>query len=138
MTSSMPAPRIDLAEDSPITQRIASSTFDLPQPLGPTTPVRPGSIRSSAGSTKLLKPDSFSRLICMSGPPPHASASCGGSDQRLEGRPGVGVGLGAVDEEGRRAVDARRLPCLVHMPKPVDSGLVGEALLAARGGYARP
>ena len=35
MTSSMPAPRIDLGEDSPITQRIASSTLDLPQPFGP-------------------------------------------------------------------------------------------------------
>ena len=42
MTSSMPAPRIDLGEHSPITQRIASSTLDLPQPFGPTTPVRPG------------------------------------------------------------------------------------------------
>ena len=62
MTSSMPAPRIDLGELSPITQRIASSTFDLPQPFGPTTPVRPGSIRSSAGSTKLLNPESLRRL----------------------------------------------------------------------------
>jgi len=35
----------------------------LPQPFGPTTPVRPGSIRSSAGSTKLLNPLSLSRLI---------------------------------------------------------------------------
>jgi hypothetical protein len=70
MTSSMPAPRIDLGELSPITQRMASSTFDLPQPLGPTTPVRPGSMRSSAGSTKLLKPESFSRFICMAAPRP--------------------------------------------------------------------
>ena len=63
MTSSMPPPRSDLGLDSPIAQRIASSRLDLPQPLGPTTPVRPGSIRSSAGSTKLLKPLSFSRRM---------------------------------------------------------------------------
>src|SRR3546814_20532252 len=31
MTSSIPPPRIDLGEDSPITQRIASSRFALPQ-----------------------------------------------------------------------------------------------------------
>ena len=31
-----------LYELSPITQRRASTRFDLPQPFGPTTPVRPG------------------------------------------------------------------------------------------------
>ncbi len=41
ITASMPPPRIDLGLDSPITQRIASSRFDLPQPLGPTMPVSP-------------------------------------------------------------------------------------------------
>ena len=35
----------------------------MPQPLGPTTPVSPGSISSSAGSTKLLKPASLTFLI---------------------------------------------------------------------------
>ena len=61
MTSSIPPPRSDLGLASPMTQRIASRRLDLPQPLGPTIPVSPGSIRSSAGSTKLLKPLSFSR-----------------------------------------------------------------------------
>ena len=42
MTSSMPAPRMFLYEFSPITQRSASSRLDLPQPFGPTMPVRPG------------------------------------------------------------------------------------------------
>ncbi len=32
------------SEASPITQRTASTRFDLPQPFGPTTPVSPGSI----------------------------------------------------------------------------------------------
>ena len=63
ITSSMPPPRKLFGLDSPIAQRIASNRFDLPQPLGPTTPVSPGSILSSAGSTKLLKPLSLSRLI---------------------------------------------------------------------------
>ena len=46
-----------------MTQRSASSRFDFPQPLGPTTPVSPGSIKSSVGSTKDLKPNSLRRLI---------------------------------------------------------------------------
>src|SRR6202453_4394615 len=56
ITSSMPKPRIFLNEFSPITQRRASTRFDLPQPFGPTTPVSPGSILNSALSQKLLKP----------------------------------------------------------------------------------
>ncbi len=60
MTSSISPPRICLAELSPITQRSASTKFDLPQPFGPTTPVSPGSIESSVGSTNDLNPDSLS------------------------------------------------------------------------------
>ena len=56
MTSSMPEARMFLNELSPITQRRASTRFDLPQPFGPTTPVRPDSILNSAASQKLLKP----------------------------------------------------------------------------------
>src|SRR4029077_11033125 len=56
MTSSISPPRMRLAEVSPITQRSASTRFDLPQPLGPTMPVSPGSMTSSVGSTKDLKP----------------------------------------------------------------------------------
>ena len=51
-------------EFSPITQRSASTRFDLPQPLGPTMPVSPGSIRSSVGSTKDLKPFNLRRENC--------------------------------------------------------------------------
>ena len=74
---------------SPITQRIASSTFDLPQPFGPTMPVSPSSTRSSAGSTKLLKPESLSRLylhLIVPAPCPRLAAA----QQRLDPRPGVG------------------------------------------------
>src|ERR1700722_20719859 len=62
ITSSMPEPRMFLNELSPITQRRASTRFDLPQPFGPTTPVSPGSILNSALSQKLLKPVRRKRL----------------------------------------------------------------------------
>src|SRR3954470_19706526 len=52
----MSAARSDLCEVSPIAQRRASTRLDLPQPFGPTTPVRPGSIMKSVGSTKDLNP----------------------------------------------------------------------------------
>src|SRR5882672_10292262 len=68
MTSSISAARIALCELSPITQRNASTRFDLPQPFGPTTPVSPGSIKNSQGSTKDLKPISLSLLNCMHAP----------------------------------------------------------------------
>ena len=56
ITSSMPPPRMRLAESSPMTQRRASTKLDLPQPFGPTIPVRPRSIQISVGSTKDLNP----------------------------------------------------------------------------------
>src|SRR6056297_3531485 len=64
ITSSMPPPRMAVGRFSPMTQRSASSRFDLPQPLGPTTPVRPCAICRSVGSTKLLKPVSLSLVNC--------------------------------------------------------------------------
>src|SRR6516225_8525783 len=45
-----------------MTQRTASTRLDLPQPFGPTTPVSPGSISKSVGSTKDLKPMRRSRV----------------------------------------------------------------------------
>jgi len=62
ITSSISLPRTDVGRVSPITQRRASNRFDLPQPFGPTTAVRPGSTWSSVGSTKDLKPESLSRV----------------------------------------------------------------------------
>src|SRR5438874_8160278 len=55
-----------LADSSPITQRTASMTFDLPQPFGPTTPVRLLGKLICVGSTKDLKPASLilvSRIV---------------------------------------------------------------------------
>ena len=44
-----------LNELSPITQRRASTRFDLPQPFGPTTPVRPGSILELSAVAEALE-----------------------------------------------------------------------------------
>ena len=60
ITSSMAWPRSCLALCSPRTHRIASETFDLPEPLGPTTTVRPGSKTMWVRSAKDLNPLSVS------------------------------------------------------------------------------
>src|SRR5271170_6256727 len=62
ITSSISLPRTEVGRVSPITQRSASNRLDLPQPLGPTTAVSPGSTKSSVGSTKDLKPESLRRV----------------------------------------------------------------------------
>src|ERR1700749_1922860 len=55
-TSSILPPRSDLAPCSPMTQARASTMLDLPEPLGPTTQVMPGSRRSEVADAKDLKP----------------------------------------------------------------------------------
>jgi len=62
ITSCMCSPRNCFAEDSPSTQRTASITFDLPQPLGPTTPTSCPGTAMVVGSTKDLKPESFTEI----------------------------------------------------------------------------
>ena len=62
MTSSILPPRNVLAPCSPITHASASTTLDLPDPLGPTTAVIPGSNRRVVGEAKDLKPFSV-RLL---------------------------------------------------------------------------
>src|SRR4051794_10716798 len=56
MTSSILPPRRLFAPCSPRTQAMASTTLDLPEPLGPTTHVMPGSNRSVVDDAKDLKP----------------------------------------------------------------------------------
>src|SRR4051794_11240303 len=56
MTSSILPPRRLFAPCSPSTQAMASTTFDLPEPLGPTTAVMPGSSRRVVCDAKDLKP----------------------------------------------------------------------------------
>src|SRR6478672_13032652 len=56
MTSSILPPRRLLAPCSPITHARASTTLDLPEPLGPTMQVMPGSSRIDVAEAKDLKP----------------------------------------------------------------------------------
>ena len=56
MTSSILAERSERGPWAPRTQVTASTTFDLPLPLGPTTTVMPGSNSSTVGSAKDLNP----------------------------------------------------------------------------------
>jgi hypothetical protein len=59
ITSSIVSPLRFLAEDSPITHRIASIILDFPHPLGPIMPVRLLGNDKVVGSTKVLKPANF-------------------------------------------------------------------------------
>src|SRR5262249_811411 len=56
ITSAISSPRSALADCSPKTQRTASETLDLPQPLGPTMAVTPGRKLRAVLSAKALKP----------------------------------------------------------------------------------
>jgi hypothetical protein len=91
MTSSMPDARMFLCELSPMTQRRASTRFDLPQPFGPTTPVSPGSIRKSVGSTKVLKPTMRSRVSFMGATRGAAIPPLAGRDAYQAPRRGVRI-----------------------------------------------
>src|SRR5437879_12689594 len=65
ITSAISPPRSALADCSPSTQRIASETFDLPHPLGPTMAVTPGSKFKEVLSAKDLKPKTVKFLRYM-------------------------------------------------------------------------
>src|SRR5216684_4158566 len=72
MRSSTLLPRSRVGACSPRTHRIASTTLDLPHPLGPTTAVIPGEKPIVVESRNDLKP-SNSRLLrrMLPSPPPH-------------------------------------------------------------------
>src|SRR5438477_9364739 len=67
MPSAISPPRSDLADCSPKTQRTASQTLDLPQPLGPTMAVTPSWKWKIVLSAKDLKPKSSSDWRCIDG-----------------------------------------------------------------------
>src|ERR1700726_1583358 len=70
MTSSILPPRRLFAPCSPMTQERASTTLDLPDPLGPTTQVMPGSRRSVVGGGTALKPRGVGAFRYPPPPPP--------------------------------------------------------------------
>ena len=63
-TSSGFSARSSVGARLPAAQRIASATFDLPEPFGPTTTATPGSRRTSTGSGNDLKPRSLIDCRC--------------------------------------------------------------------------
>src|SRR6185436_4057181 len=65
MTSSISSPRTDLYDCVPRTHLMASTTLDLPQPLGPTTPVTPVVKSNCVRLAKDLKPHISSFLSCI-------------------------------------------------------------------------
>jgi hypothetical protein len=64
MTSSIFPPRRVLAPCSPMTQASASTTLDLPDPLGPTTAVTPGSKSNVVADANDLNPRTVRLLRC--------------------------------------------------------------------------
>src|SRR5688572_27564291 len=66
MTSSISSPRTDLYDSVPRTHLTASTTLDLPHPLGPTMQVTPGSKTISVFWAKDLNPHISSFFSCMS------------------------------------------------------------------------
>src|SRR5512145_3418961 len=82
ITSAIESPRRCFAEISPMTQRTASMMFDLPQPLGPTTPTRFVGKPTEVGSTNDLKPASLILVRRINSP----------------GAEGVGRGGGILEE----------------------------------------
>jgi hypothetical protein len=63
-TSSGFSARSSDGASEPVAQRIASETFDLPEPFGPTMTPTPGSSRISTGSTNDLNPRSLIAFRC--------------------------------------------------------------------------
>ena len=101
MTSSIFWLRTALGACAPSTHAIASTTFDLPEPLGPTTTVTPGSSCIVVDSAKDLKPLRVSALrnTAASDPtgragrgldPPGAPAGIGGRSGWTDRRTGSG------------------------------------------------
>jgi hypothetical protein len=78
MTSSIFAVRSAFGDWVPITQAMASTTFDLPDPFGPTTTVTPGRNSRRVRSAKDLNPVSFNDLRYMRIPRPIARTRCSG------------------------------------------------------------
>src|SRR5205823_1587324 len=139
--SSISPPRMEVGRLSPITQRSASNKLDLPQPLGPTIAVKPGSIKSSVGSTNDLKPESL-RRVNLTGNATRAAAALLfqlGIQIILQllpvGEGGVNL---AVDDEGGCAVDVvARGGVLPHLGDALLLCLIPDASVDLPGTQSR-
>ena len=134
-TSLISWPRRCLALCSPSTQRSASTMFDLPQPLGPTTAVMPRGKVSVVRSLKDLNPISSSCLIRIGPASSPSAAACfrsaaapeigvGNTTGRARGwcHPlylvGAGKSRGAAEPDGRGGISAAtRCSSTRHRPR---------------------
>src|SRR6478672_228378 len=131
ITSCIDSPRSADAFDSPRTQRTASMTFDLPQPLGPTMPTSWPGVAIDVGSTNDLKPASLIcvrrkgdlRDSCERGRSPRARRTHSEAAKKL--RNYSGGSTSAVTSSGRRAATGNRLD-LIDDGRPVRSDPVVE------------
>ncbi len=105
MTSLIVPPRSVFAPCSPITQASASTTFDLPEPLGPTTQVTPVSNWKVVGCANDLKPLSVRLFRCTR----RLLAMTGGRDDRIDR--GLPYRLARQYPGGLAARRARRRRC---------------------------
>src|SRR5919202_1639527 len=85
ITSSGLRARTALADCSPSTQRTASATFDLPEPLGPTISTMPGGSSATVRLANDLKPTNSRRLRN------NGLFVVGGYVELLQGRVGRGL-----------------------------------------------
>src|SRR3954447_25373795 len=109
MTSSILPPRSVLAPCSPITQASASTTFDLPDPLGPTTQVTPGSKANVVGCANDLKPLSVRLFKYTQANLPDDRARA--APERRTRPDGVAGRRHTSDAEVRRTMTDRRTSC---------------------------
>src|SRR5215207_6888058 len=103
MTSSILPPRSDLAPCSPITHARASTTLDLPEPLGPTMQVMPGSSSRVVEEAKDLNPLSVRLLRYNVHSQPEASSlEFDQVSKALDAASSQTRGPGCCDGEGQR------------------------------------
>src|SRR6185312_14875329 len=96
MTSSILPPRRLLAPCSPMTQASASTTLDLPEPLGPTMQVMPGSSRIDVADAKDLKPRRVRLLTYTGRGAPRSGGERGSLYRRDRGPAGTRRASGVV------------------------------------------
>src|SRR5450756_2447571 len=120
MTSSILPPRRLLAPCSPITHARASTTLDLPAPLGPTMQVMPGSSWSEVADANDLKPRrvrllryTCDELLWCGDERPH----CTGEERDRRGLPAIGSLLRALPRVPRKSECS---DCLLYTSDAAD------------------
>jgi GNAT superfamily N-acetyltransferase len=167
MTSSILPPRSVFTPCSPMTQASASTTFDLPEPLGPTTHVTPVSKANVVGWAKDLNPLRV-RLFRYTSPPaatPRRARSHHGTRRIRRIRGGAKAGRRGILRAGTRddagaaggvmaaigfEIDELRLPEsldgpggadfaeMVHVHNVVEAAAYGTDMLALRADELLP